>query len=605
MAEVDTDLRSGTRQAVEVPYRGSAIASVTDVQGALDSLQAAINTINSVALAADLLLGTANAQIPNGRVPTNTATVSWDLSVANQAKASIVDGSVSLAKMANLAANSILGNNTGSPATPIALTTSQAKALLAISLSTDVSGTLQAAQEPAHTGDVTNTAGSLALAVAAIQGTTVTGTTGTGRVVFQTSPTIATSLTITANSGGLPAGPSGTILQIGAADSTISRVLIDSFASSPVLTFRRADTSNASKSNVSTDESLGSINVFGYGATGYSSGNRASLNMYAAESWTDSAQGTYFTVNTTTKGGTTTAEHFRVSDAGSVGIGNTNPTLAGLHVDKVVGATAAMFGTGVPGLSIVSNYPGVYFNSYYNGSALFMGTGYAGTLAFDPTSGIISFNGSSASGIAGGTATMSASMLVKPNGNVGLNISPTNQFHMLNITDTTPSSTGSYSIRIDSANSANSLTFGQDNSYGYIQTWNSKPLWINSQGNNVYFGPTGFGYGPAGNSIGGAVTQATNKSTGVTLNKISGQITMNNAALAATTQVSFVLTNSLIGATDVVVVSMSGGATDGAYLYFVDQISAGSCRIFVRNNSGGSLSEAIVFNFAVIKATAS
>jgi hypothetical protein len=46
---------------------------------------------------------------------------------------------VTLAKMANLAANSIIGNNTGSAATPIALTTTQTKALLAIA-NTDVSG---------------------------------------------------------------------------------------------------------------------------------------------------------------------------------------------------------------------------------------------------------------------------------------------------------------------------------------------------------------------------------------------------------------------------------------------------------------------------------
>src|SRR6185369_12062510 len=49
---------------------------------------------------------------------------------------------------------------------------------------------------------------------------------------------------------------------------------------------------------------------------------------------------------------------------------------------------------------------------------------------------------------------------------------------------------------------------------------------------------------------GGTVSQSTSKSTGVTLNKITGQITLNGAALAAGGIVSFVLTNSTIAATD-------------------------------------------------------
>jgi hypothetical protein len=96
----------------------------------------------------------------------------------------ITAGAVTLAKMANLNANSIIGNNTGAGAAPIALTPAQVKTLLAIAaadvsglgalataatvnLTTQASGTLQAAQEPAHSGDVTNTAGSLTLTIAA------------------------------------------------------------------------------------------------------------------------------------------------------------------------------------------------------------------------------------------------------------------------------------------------------------------------------------------------------------------------------------------------------------------------------------------------------
>jgi hypothetical protein len=98
----------------------------------------------------------------------------------------------------------------------------------------------------------------------------------------------------------------------------------------------------------------------------------------------------------------------------------------------------------------------------------------------------------------------------------------------------------------------------------------------------------------------GAVTQLTSKSTGVTLNKSSGQITMNNASLANVTNVSFTLTNNTIGLNDVVVLSVASGATAGGYNCWISGKATGSCTITLRNLSGGSLSEAVVINFAVI-----
>lgn len=108
-----------------------------------------------------------------------------------------------------------------------------------------------------------------------------------------------------------------------------------------------------------------------------------------------------------------------------------------------------------------------------------------------------------------------------------------------------------------------------------------------------------FGYGAG---AGGTVTQLTSKATGVTLNKPTGQITTNAAALAASTTVSFTLTNSAIAADDVVHVQRKSGGTAGAYQVWCDSTAAGSCVICVRNTAGGSLSEAVVLQFAVIKA---
>jgi hypothetical protein len=98
----------------------------------------------------------------------------------------------------------------------------------------------------------------------------------------------------------------------------------------------------------------------------------------------------------------------------------------------------------------------------------------------------------------------------------------------------------------------------------------------------------------------GTVTQATNKATGVTLNSPSGQITLNGDALAADTTVSFTLTNSSITANDILILNHLSAGTAGSYLLNA-QADAGSASINVRNITAGSLSEAIVIGFAVIK----
>jgi len=107
-----------------------------------------------------------------------------------------------------------------------------------------------------------------------------------------------------------------------------------------------------------------------------------------------------------------------------------------------------------------------------------------------------------------------------------------------------------------------------------------------------------FGYTAAAQ---GTVTQATDKSTAVTLNKPAGRITMNNASLNTATNATFTLNNSFISANDTVVLTISGGqATPGSYNVFANALAAGSVSISLRNISGGTLSEAVVINFAIL-----
>jgi hypothetical protein len=114
-----------------------------------------------------------------------------------------------------------------------------------------------------------------------------------------------------------------------------------------------------------------------------------------------------------------------------------------------------------------------------------------------------------------------------------------------------------------------------------------------------------FGYSAAAQ---GTVTQLTDKSTGVTLNKSAGRITMNNAALAGATAVSFILTNSMISINDTIIVNVSSNTTGsalGAYTTYVSYLAAGSALITLRNlTAATSYSEAVIINFSVIHGAA-
>jgi hypothetical protein len=107
---------------------------------------------------------------------------------------------------------------------------------------------------------------------------------------------------------------------------------------------------------------------------------------------------------------------------------------------------------------------------------------------------------------------------------------------------------------------------------------------------------SGIGYAPG---AGGTVTQATSKSTTVTLNKVCGNITLNAASLASNTAVTFTFNNSAIGQQDNLILNPISG-TDGAYLVSLGSIASGSCTITVRNLTAGALAEGFIIRFTVI-----
>lgn len=105
---------------------------------------------------------------------------------------------------------------------------------------------------------------------------------------------------------------------------------------------------------------------------------------------------------------------------------------------------------------------------------------------------------------------------------------------------------------------------------------------------------------------GGTVTQATNRTTGVTLNTLSGQITTSTTSLAAEATATFTVTDNTVFPMDIVIVSINSGSNGGGTIAFVSTVTTGSFNISVQNNnaSGGTAETgAIVISFTVLKAS--
>ena len=98
----------------------------------------------------------------------------------------------------------------------------------------------------------------------------------------------------------------------------------------------------------------------------------------------------------------------------------------------------------------------------------------------------------------------------------------------------------------------------------------------------------------------GTVTQQNNKTTGVTLNTPSGQITTANAQMAPSANAVFVVTCSSVSARDTVIANVASGGTLGAYNVFVAAIADGSFTLELKNVTNNAYSEAIKLNYIII-----
>lgn len=178
---------------------------------------------------------------------------------------------------------------------------------------------------------------------------------------------------VNANGTGsnVSAGPADTLAHLSQTDGSELVIALDSYADRGSLIFRRAQGTAAAKSAVMNGQSLMQIGASGYGSTGYSSGPRTFLLAFAAETWTDSAQGAYSSIFTTAAGTTSTTEKFRVTSEGGTVLGGqaalaTNATAGFTYFPSCAGTptgTPNAFTGKVPFVFDTTNNRAYYYNS--------------------------------------------------------------------------------------------------------------------------------------------------------------------------------------------------------------------------------------------------
>jgi len=144
---------------------------------------------------------------------------------------------------------------------------------------------------------------------------------------------------------------------------------------------RRARGSLGAPTALQTDDNIMAMQGRGYGATAFSPGSRAFMKFFAAENWTDTAQGTYISLATTQIGTAPTTtpapERVRITDIGWVGIGTTTPAA----MLEVTGTTQL---DGLATFAAGQVFPGTVTSVTSDGSITVGGTATAPILSVNP-----------------------------------------------------------------------------------------------------------------------------------------------------------------------------------------------------------------------------
>jgi hypothetical protein len=364
---------------------GTTLASNV-VNSSLTSVGTIVSGVwNGTALTAAYMLPLANNDIYVGNASNQPAAVamSGDVAIVASGVTTIQANVVSNSKLAQMAADTLKGNNTGSTANAADLTVSQVNTMLGTitSLTGDITAsgpgasaaTVVALQghsvsnsAPSDaqiliwvsgtskwtpvsvSGDITTTDAGVTT-LGKIQGTSISGTTGSGNVVLSASPTLtgtiaavnanfsglvsitdAATNALTVNSTSFVVDSVNNAIGIGLQPAT--NVMIDgintTLASKLVQMTGYGVGSNTgyrgrfargtllSPAAVQAGDILNTLSGRGYGASQFAAASTGVINVVAGETFTNTSNQTYLQFSVTPTASVTSAEHMRVAATG-------------------------------------------------------------------------------------------------------------------------------------------------------------------------------------------------------------------------------------------------------------------------------------------------
>lgn len=373
--------------------------------------------------------------------------------------------------------------------------------------------------------------------------------------------------TISKNAATIPAGETGTLLNLGNVDGTASRVQATGFAAQGFFSARRANGTAASPTNLVLDNQIGALNFGGYMATGYS-GVQASMGGFASGTWTDSSNPTYLLLRTTPSGSTTLTTALTLASDQSATFANT------VNATTFVGAV-----TGHSSLDLALTGGTLSGGLTMNGAAITL----SGNIS---ASGIFGTGGIRIKGVAATFNDTTSS------GTVAAAYTDTLGGNTLTATGAT-TITDYNTVNIQPATASTNVTITRKHSLGILDSTNATSSITGAFVVAAAYGTTATSVGIGGGNInagglitGGTVTSAGAFTAGSTITQTSNSATAFESGPNGATNPVFRLVNSIGSQADGV--SVQGNAAGAGTTFTALSSGSNSGFIFTPKGTGST-----------------